>query len=80
MPPRKKIPEPTPAVKPELTISREEAAEKIKGRIKLRFELQHLPINSNEEARNRIKDFEKWNSYNKELLSHIFTTSKLSEE
>jgi predicted nucleotide-binding protein len=80
MPPRKKIPEPTLTVKPELTISREEAAEKIKGRIKLGFELQNLPINNNEEVENSIKEIEKWNSYNKELLSRIFTTSKLSEE
>jgi hypothetical protein len=43
MPPRKKISGPTPTVKPELTINREEAAEKIKGRIKLGFELQNLP-------------------------------------
>jgi predicted nucleotide-binding protein len=78
MPPRKKIPEPT--VNPELTISREEAAEKIKGRVKLGLELQNLPINNNEEVENKIKEIEKWNSYNKELLSRIFTTSKLSEE
>lgn len=77
---QKRTSRPEPPSQPELTVPWEEAAEKIRNRIRIGSELQNLPANSPAELENGIKEMEKWQAYNKDLLNSIFTIPKLAEE
>ncbi len=77
---QKRISIPGPAAKPELAISRKEAAEKIQQRIGLGIELGRGTVNNNQQIEEKLREYGKWNDYNKELLNVTFTTPKFAEE
>jgi predicted nucleotide-binding protein len=56
------------------------AAEKIQERIGLGMELERRGVNTTEQVEEKLKDYEKWNDYNEELLNAIFTSPKLAQE
>ncbi len=77
---QKRISKPEPADKPELTKPRADAAEKIENRIGIGIELAKRPIDTGEQVEEKLKEYEKWNDCNKELLNAIFTTPKFAQE
>ena len=77
---QKRISKPEPPAKPELAMPFTKAAEKIQERIALGMELEKRKADTIEKVENKLKDYEKWNDYNKELLNAMFTTPKLAQD
>jgi predicted nucleotide-binding protein len=76
---RKRVPEP-PAPEPELTTAREEADRKVAERIGKGQELAKRDIHTSQDIPGFEDEFAKWNSYNRELLTRLFTTDKFAKE
>lgn len=77
---RRKAPAPEPKAKLELATARNEAEQKITGRIAKGREIRETPINSSQELDAADKSYGKWNDFNVELLKRLFTNEELSEE
>lgn len=69
-----------PPTDPELLLTREEAALKIRERVTIGSELLSRQINNISQFEESKKDYQQWDSYNKELLTRLFTTHKYKEE
>lgn len=69
-----------PPPEPELQFSRNDAAQKIGERVNIGSELFSRQVTSMSQFEEAKLDFQKWDSYNKELLTRLFTTHKLKEE
>lgn len=76
---RKTTPQP-PTPDPELRVSREEAAQKIGERISLGEALLARNISNVEQLDAAENEYRRWNSYNAEMLTRLFTTDKFAEE
>jgi predicted nucleotide-binding protein len=77
---QKRVSKPEPAAKPELAMPHAKALEKIQERIGLGMELGRRTVSTIEQVEEKLKDYEKWNDYNKELLNAIFTAPNFSQE
>ena len=78
MPSRRKTPQPKEPVG--LTISRDEAASRIKDRIVKGNELKSALVDTHESYESSTKEYRLWEDYNKEMLKRIFTTDEISKE
>ncbi len=78
MPSRRKTPQPKEPVG--LTISRDEAASRIKDRIVKGHELKSALVDTHESYESSTKEYRLWEDYNKEMLKRIFTTDEISKE
>jgi predicted nucleotide-binding protein len=63
-----------------LTTSREEAGQAIGTRIAEGRKLLELQVQSGDELRQARRAYEKWDSFNTDLLGRIFTTNEYAEE
>lgn len=64
----------------ELNASREEAKARLQDRIEKGRELRTTQIRSPQELESLQNDFDKWNSFNVELLKRLFTNDELATE
>src|SRR5690348_9562270 len=76
--PRKQSPE--PLANPELTVSREEAKQKIQAQIQKGLELKNPRIQSEEEFKRAQAAYDSWNEYNATLLRRLFTNDALVQD
>jgi len=72
---RKRAPEPPPS-EPELRIPAVEAAAKLDDRIAKGRDLLRREVRSIEEIGRLDDDYDKWNAYNRDLLTSLFTTDE----
>ncbi|WP_461481612.1 TIR domain-containing protein [Porticoccus sp.] len=77
---RRKSPPVKEKIPLELAAPREEAKEKLQARIEQGKSLHSKPINTPQELDAEEKAYEKWDSFNKELLKRLFTSDELCEE
>jgi hypothetical protein len=76
---RKSIPN-EPQVPAELLISREDAKTKLEDRIRKGRELKQVQITSDSAFESAKNEYNKWNSFNVELLNRIFSSDKFAKE
>ena len=67
-------------VLPKLLVSREEADQKIQGRIDKGQQLHDRQIDSKDELDKVEAEFKKWSSYNRKLLLKLFDNSSIADE
>jgi len=77
---RKTLSQPQPEILLELTVSREEAKSKLQTRIEKGLELKQRRVDTREGLESLTNDYNKWNSFNSELLKRIFTNGELADE
>lgn len=77
---RKKSPPVKEKMPLELAVPREEAKEKLQARIELGKSLRSKSINTAQELDAEEKAYQKWDSFNNELLKRLFTSEELCEE
>ncbi len=76
---RKSIPK-EPQAPAELLISREDARTKLEDRIRKGRELRQVQIASGSAFESAKNEYNKWNSFNVELLNRIFSSDQFAEE
>lgn len=64
----------------ELLISRHDAKSRLQERIQKGLEIKQAQINSREALDSTRNEYNKWNSFNAELLKRIFSTEELADE
>lgn len=64
----------------ELVVTREEAKQRIQDRIDKGRELKGRPVNTPEAYEELKNNYDKWDSFNSELLRRIFTTDEAGKE
>jgi predicted nucleotide-binding protein len=79
------MPSKRPGVQPskptlKLTRSREDAKAKIEERIQKGFELKQRPVDTRESYDTLRNDYNKWDSFNVELLKRSFNSDEIAEE
>jgi len=65
---------------PNLTISRQEAVEKIDSRLKEGEKIRNMPTQSEQHLTHAWAEYKKWNDYNTTLLRGMFDTSEIADE
>ena len=76
---RKSTPK-VPQAPAELLISREDAKAKLEDRIPKGRELRQVQISTGSALESAKNEYNKWNSFNVELLSRIFSSDQFSKE
>jgi predicted nucleotide-binding protein len=76
---RKSIPN-EPQASAELLISREDAKTKLEDRIRKGRELRQVQITSDSAFESAKNEYNKWNSFNVELLNRIFSSEQFAKE
>ncbi len=64
----------------ELTVSRDEAKQRLQDRIEKGMELKSKQVNTREAFEELKNNYSKWDSFNSELLRRIFTTDEAAKE
>jgi predicted nucleotide-binding protein len=77
---RKTPAHPQPKVLLELAVTREDAKTKLQARIEKGLELKQRRVDTRGAFESLSNDHSKWNSFNSELLTRIFTTDELADE
>src|SRR5882762_2260108 len=76
---RKRAQDETP-LEPELRVNQDEATAKLADRIVKGHDLLRRGVHSIEEISQLDDHYDKWNAYNRDLLTRLFTTDKLAKE